>query len=98
MQEKFMKTMRPRSIVQHKTGGWYGLVRVEGNNGRICVKSIADDTPSCFYPVGDFILASGTDVPWFKPKTLRHIVGTELLYWKLPSGDMVCEDDSVWFC
>jgi hypothetical protein len=92
-----MKIIKPSSIVQHKTQGWYGLVRMEGDNGRISVKSIEDDTPSSFHLAGDFVLASSARVPWFKPNILRHINGTELLYWKLPSGDMVCEDESVWF-
>jgi hypothetical protein len=85
------------SIVRHKTAGWYGLVRLVGGNGRISVKSIVDDAPSSFYPEDDFVLASEADVPWFKPKTYRPFNETDLLYWELPSGEKICESDSVWF-
>jgi|SRR5271169_4928695 len=86
-----------RSIVQCKEAKWYGFVRLVGNNRRISVKPIADDTPSSFYAEADFVPASEADVPWFNPRTMRHINGNILHYWELPSGEMVCEDDSVSF-
>jgi hypothetical protein len=56
-----------------------------------------DDTPSSFHPKDDFVLASGADVPWFKPKAYRPSAETDLLYWELPSGERICESDWVWF-
>jgi len=85
------------SIVQNKEAKWYGFVRMVGINKRVSVKSIADDAPSSFYAADDFVPASEADVPWFKPRTVRHISGNILHYWELPSGEMVCEDESVWF-
>jgi hypothetical protein len=86
-----------RSIVQHKEASWYGFVRLVGDSGRISVKPIVDDTPSSFYAGADFVPASRANVPWFNPRTLRHITGNILHYWELPPGEMVCEDDSVSF-
>jgi len=85
------------TIVQNKEAKWYGVVRQVGSNGRLCVKPIADDTPSSFYDEDDFVPASEANVPWFKPRTVRHINGNILLCWELPSGEMICEDESVWF-
>jgi hypothetical protein len=86
-------------IVQHKNERSYGLVRLVCSNGTMLVKRIADDTPSRFYAADDFAPASEADVPWFKAKSFRHACGNILLYWKLPSGRMVCEDESgsTWF-
>jgi hypothetical protein len=83
------------SIVRNKEAGSYGFVRLS-DNGRLSVKSIADDNPSSFYDEDDFVPASGADVPWFKPMPVR-LNENNLYCWELPSGEMVCEDESVWF-
>lgn len=83
------------SIVQHKEK-WYGVVRFEGTGGRLSVKPIADDAPSSFYAENDFVPASQADVQWFRPRTV-HIGGSDLFCWDLPSGEMICESDAVWF-
>lgn len=92
----FAMTITRGSIVQNKQDKWYGVVRLVGANGRLSVKSIADDTPSSFYDEEDFVPAPEAGVPWFKLRTV-HINGSDLFCWELPSGEMICESDAVWF-
>jgi hypothetical protein len=85
------------SVFQIKQTKDYVIVRAVNDNGRLCVKSIADDTLSRSYAEDDLVPASGTDVPWFKLRTL-HINGSDLFCWEMPSGETICESDAVGFC
>jgi len=82
------------SVVQHKETKECYIVRLVDNG--LLAKSIADDTPSRWVAEADFVLASEADVPWLKLRTMCHR-GNTLYCWELPSGEMVCEDESVSF-
>lgn len=95
------------TFVRHEREGWYGIVRHEAplrDIARLCVKPVADsdgrpvtDIPQVFCLQDDLTLAEEASVPWFKLRIVHHINGNPLFYWESPSGEPICECDSLWF-